>query len=394
MRLTSVTATLLTLLVWVAQSSAASAAGAVSDTAPEAAAAAMVQALNQRNEAAAVDFLDMAALGERIGKSMTTDPKQQREMAHALNEGTAHRLIQTYFKILDTRHGTVRLMRTTERNGQVLALLRFDMGGSGFDYLEFILQPDGTGRYRAVDWYQLSRGELMSVNLGALVKLMADPDPDLVSRLLGTTRYDTNQVAKLKQMGTLQRSGDYAGALAVANQLPPEIADSRFVLTVRVTLASLADNKAEHQRILGVLAHKYSNDPTVAFMLIDYYFNLHQMDKAMECVTTIERRVGSDGVTNLLKANIDMMTGAYTQGVGLAQQAIRLEPDLQDAYYSLAVNYVGLKQYAQAIAVYKSLATRFKVKFDRKHFEHEPRFAGLVQSADFQKWMPAGAPGS
>jgi tetratricopeptide (TPR) repeat protein len=315
-------------------------------------------------------------------------------MAHALNEGTAHRLIQTYFKILDTRHGTVRLMKTTERNGQVLALLRFDMGGNGFDYLEFILQPDSSGRYRAVDWYQLSRGELMSVNLGALVKLMADPDPDLVSRLLGTTHYDANQVAKLKQIGNLQRSGDYAGALAVANQLPPEIADSRIVLTLRVTLASLADNKAEHQRILAVLAHKYANDPTVAFMLIDYYFNLHQMDKAMECVAIIERRVGSDGVTNLLKANIDMMTGAYAPGVALAQQAIQLEPDLQDAYFSLAVNYVGLKQYAQAIAVYKSITTRFKVKFDRKRFEHEPRFAGLVQSADFQKWLPAAAPGS
>jgi tetratricopeptide (TPR) repeat protein len=352
-------------------------------------AASLVQALNQRNESAAADFLDMAALGERAGKAMTTNPAEQQQMAHALNESNAHKLIQSYFKILDTRHGTVRLMKTTQRNGQVLALVRFDMGGNGFDYLEFILQPDSSGRYRAVDWYQLSRGELMSVNLGALVKLMADPDPDLVHRLLGTTRFDSNQVAKLKQIGALQRSGDYAGALAIANQLPPEIADARVFLTFRVTLASLAGNKAEHQRILGVLAHKYSDDPAVAFLLIDYYFNLRQMDKALQCVVTIERRVGSDGVTNMLKANINMMTGAYAAGLALAQQAIQLEPDLKDAYYSLAMNYAGLKQYPQAIAVYKSIATRFKVKFDRQHFEHEPRLAGLVQSADFQKWLPA-----
>lgn len=389
MRLTSVTTTWLALLVWAVQSSIASAAGSVSDTAPEAVAASLVQALNQRNESAAADFLDMAALGERIGKAMTTNPAEQQQMAHALNEGNAHKLIQSYFKILDTRHGTVRLMKTTQRNGQVLALVRFDMGGNGFDYLEFILQPDSSGRYRAVDWYQLSRGELMSVNLGALVKLMADPDPDLVHRLLGTTRFDSNQLAKLKQIGDLQRSGDYAGALATANQLPPEIADARVFLTFRVTLASLAGNKAEHQRILGVLAHKYSDDPAVAFLLIDYYFNLRQMDKALQCVVTIERRVGSDGVTNMLKANINMMTGAYAEGLALAQQAIQLEPDLKDAYYSLAMNYTGLKQYPQAIAVYKSIETRFKVKFDRQHFEHEPRLAGLVQSADFQKWMPA-----
>lgn len=393
MRLTSVTTTLLAFLVWVAHSTAASAAGAVGDTAPEAVAASLVQALNQRNENAAVEFLDMGALGERIGKAMTSNPADQKEMAHALNESNAHKLIQSYFRILDTRHGTVRLMKTTEHNGQVLALVRFDLGGNGFDYLEFILQPDSAGHYRAVDWYQLSRGELMSVNLGALVKLMADPDPDLVHRLLGTTRYDPNQVAKLKQIGTLQRNGDYAGALAIANQLPPEIADSRIVLTLRVTLASLAGNKNEYHRILGVLAHKYSDDPAVAFVLIDYYFDQHQMDKAMQCVVTIERRVGSDGVTNLLKANISMTNGAYAQGLAFAQQATQLEPDLKDAYYSLAMNYVGLKQYPQAIAVYKSMATRFKLKFDRQHFEQEPRLAGLVKSADFQKWLPA-PPGS
>jgi hypothetical protein len=39
------------------------------------------------------------------------------------------------------------------------------------------------------------------------------------------------------------------------------------------------------------------------------------------------------------------------------------------------------------------MATRFKLKFDRQHFEREPRLAGLVKSADFQKWLPA-PPGS
>lgn len=164
------------------------------------------------------------------------------------------------------------------------------------------------------------------------------------------------------------------------------------MLGLRSTLASLAGNKAEYQRILGVLAHKYSDDPGVAFLLIDYYFIQRQMDKAMQCVLTIERRVGSDGATNLMKANINMTSGAYAQGVALARQAIQLEPDLKDAYFTLAMNYVGLQQYPQAIAVYRSIARRFKVKFDRQHFEHQPRLAGLVQSADFQKWMPA--PGS
>jgi hypothetical protein len=254
----------LALLVLMTQALAVSAADSVGDTAPEAAAAAFVHALNQRNESAAADFLDMHALGERIGKAMTSNPTEQLGIAQALNESNARKLIQSYLKILDSRHGTVRLMKTSQRDGQMLALVRFDLNGSGFDYLEFILQPDSAGHFRAVDWYQLSRGELMSVNLGALVKLMADPDPDLVHRLLGTTSFDPKQVARLKEIGTLQRAGDYAGALAVANQLPPEIADSRIVLTLRVTLASLAKDVPEYHRLLEVLAHKYSDDPARA----------------------------------------------------------------------------------------------------------------------------------
>ena len=64
-----------------------------------------------------------------------------------------------------------------------------------------------------------------------------------------------------------------------------------------------------------------------------------------------------------------MTIGAYAQGVALARQAIQLEPDLMDAYYSLAMNYVGLKQYPQAIAVYQTMTTRFKLKFDRQRFD-------------------------
>jgi cytochrome c-type biogenesis protein CcmH/NrfG len=77
-----------------------------------------------------------------------------------------------------------------------------------------------------------------------------------------------------------------------------------------------------------------------------------------------------------------------------AQKAIQLEPDLTDAYYSLAMNYIGLRQYAQAVTVYQSMETRFKVKFDRQHLEQQPRLADFVKSPEFRKWMPAPAPGS
>jgi len=348
----------------------------------------LVRSINECDAQATTNLIDAHALGLLIAKSMFGDTDQQNRMADELGNGAVRGIVKSYCRILQTSHGSAKLMRTTDRAGQFLVLVRFDQGSQGFDYLEFTLVPNSSGQYRVVDWYQLSSGKMVSVAVGAVVKLMTDPDPDFLHRFFGMTQFNDDTVASIRHVGELQNQGKYADALNALNQLPAELAETREILQLRASNAMRSNNPTEYHRVLGVLARKYGNDPSVAFSLIDYYYQTKQPDKLEQSISLIERRVGSDGLTNLLRANIYLQNGSYDQTVAYAHKAIDLEPDLQSAWFSLASAYVELKQYPEAVTTYQAVQSRFGAKFDRQRFVSNPKFSGFVQSAAFRKWLP------
>jgi tetratricopeptide (TPR) repeat protein len=348
----------------------------------------LTQAFNQRNEAVLASLIDMNALGMRVASSMYDDETRRSAFARGFAQAGPHNILQSYFKTLDSTHGSVKLMKVAQRNGQPVLLIRVDLGGKGFDYLEFVLQKEGTGAYRLIDWFQLSRGETASVSIGALARLLIDPDPDLIHRMFGVPQVDEQLLSQMKQIGVLQRAGDFAGALGLMRQLPEPIANSRRLLIARAGLASLAGQTEAYKSALAALAQRYSNDPGAAFVLLDHYFFEHQMDKAMQAIEVIEGRVGADGMTNLLKANASLLRKDFDPATAFAQQAIRLEPELAQSYVALARGYVGEQKYTAAVSTYRVLMTRFGVKLQRQTFLKDPESAGFVQSEAFNKWLP------
>ncbi len=355
---------------------------------PEVIAKELTQAFNQRNEAVLGSLIDMNALGMRVASSMYDDETRRSAFARGFARAGPHNLLQSYFKTLDSTHGRVRLMRVSQRDGQPTLLTRVDLTSKGFDYLEFILQKDGTGAYRVIDWFQLSRGETASLSIGAVARLLLDPDTDLIHRMFGIPQVDDKLLTQMKQIGVLQRAGDFTGALGLMRQLPEPIASSRRILISRAGLASLAGQTDAYKSALAALAEHYSSDPGAAFMLLDYYFFQNQMDKAMQAIEVIERRVGSDGMTNLLKANASLQRKDYDKGIAFAQQAIRLEPELAQSYVALARGYTGQQKYPEAVSTYRLLTTRFGVQLKRETFLKDPESASLIQSDAFRKWLP------
>lgn len=348
----------------------------------------LIQAFNHRDEPALTDLIDMNAFGLRAAKSMYDDPGQQAAFARGLAHAGAHNILQSYFKSLDATQGTMKLLREVERDRQRLVLTRIDLKTKGFDWLEFVIEPDNAGRPRVVDWFQLSRGELLSVTVGALGRLLFDPNPDLIHTLLGVPKVDAEVVEQMKQIGALQRAGDYSGELVALSKLPQPIAESRRLLMVRAATASIAGQDAVYRSTLDVVAQRYGNDPAAAFMLLDHYILENQTANALHSIAVIEQRVGADGATSLLKANVYLLSGAFAPGIACAQESIRLEPQLSSGYFSLARGYVGLQDYPQAISVYRTLSSQFGYRFERRGFAAEPKYAAFVQSDAFAKWLP------
>lgn len=346
----------------------------------------LADAYNKRDEALTSSLLDMNGLGLRVGRVMyPDDAADQKSFAGGFSRNGGKSLVQTQFKLLEAAHGSVKFMRVPAPQR---VLLRVDLRDQGFDYLEFVLERDPSGHYRAVDWYQLSRGELVSVTVGAVTRLMIDPSPDLLRSLFGLKKMDPELIERLKIIGTFQRTGKYAEALAAYEQLPPAIGSSRIMLMARAGAASMAHNDEAYKKTLAELARLFGDDPAASFMLLDHYIYAKQTDKAVQAVANIERRVGVDGITRLLKANAYLLSGNFPQTLVFAQESLQLEPTRSEPYFALAAAHIGLKQFPDAVTAFSKLASDFGYTFDRQKFFEDASYAEFVKSAAFKKWLP------
>jgi tetratricopeptide (TPR) repeat protein len=171
-------------------------------------------------------------------------------------------------------------------------------------------------------------------------------------------------------------------------QLPEPIANSRALLSAQVTMAQMSKNDADYTRVLAKFAEKYSDDPSTAFRLVDHYFTIKDRPKMLASLDTIEKRVGSDGVTRILRAAAYFSTEDYANTLKYADEAIRLEPDFMNGHDTRASALVGLARYAEAISQYQSVEKQFGVAFTRDVFTSDPFFAKFVKSAAFRAWLP------
>ena len=83
------------------------------------------------------------------------------------------------------------------------------------------------GRTRAVDWFQLTTGDLMSVTLGGVGQIFASANPNVLERLFGGEKIDRDVIASLIKVGELYRTGKYAEALTILKNMPEPLASSR-----------------------------------------------------------------------------------------------------------------------------------------------------------------------
>ena len=344
----------------------------------------IARAFNERDAKALASLIDMHAFGLRVARMQGLPESRQEEFASGLASTGPSRMFASYLRILDESQGSAQFMRVTNAT-PARPLIRFSLGANGYDYIEYVLETR-QGRTRAVDWFQLSKGELVSFTVGGIGQMFTTSDPGLLGRLFGTKAIDQQAINRLRAVGDLQREGKFAEALATLQQLPDQIANSRAMLTAQASLAMLAKQEAEYRRVLAKLAERHADDPATAFMLIDHYFTSNDLPNMLRSLDTIEKRVGADGVTRQLRATAYSAAGDHINGLKCADESIRLEPDRLDGHNVRANALIGLGRYANAVAEYRDIEKKFEVQFKREDFA-DPGFAKFAASPEFKAWL-------
>jgi hypothetical protein len=345
--------------------------------------------INERQADALASMLDMNELGARVAGNVFENEGGRREFARGFTRtAQATTLVRDFFGEMDRSAGSIaKFMRVVTRGSETRPLVRFDYGGDGFEYIEFVVRSDGKGRVKIIDWAPLSGGDLYSQIIGRMARILTEPAPGLIQSLLGMEHIDQKTIESMKAIGEMRRKGDLRGAYLGMEKLPPEIADSRFILVQRASLANESRDDEAYRRTLARLEQLHGKDPAAAFVLLDHYFMSKDLEKCLQAISAIETRVGVDGMTQMVRANIYMTVGKHQEALTYARQAIEVEPDMSTPYFTLAQAHVALGQFAEAVKVYTTLQENFGYEFTKDNFGKNDMFTKFVDSAQFKQWL-------
>jgi tetratricopeptide (TPR) repeat protein len=347
---------------------------------------AIARAFNERDAKAMDSLIDLRSLAMRAAKAQGLSPAGQDKYVRDVESAGSADMIANYMTKLNSTRGTALFMRATNER-EARALVRLDFGEQGFDYLEYVVETMQR-RVRAVDWFQLSTGELASVTMGGVSQMFTTKDAGVLKRLFGVRQIDQATIDNMSRIGELQRQMKYAEALALMKKLPDPIANSRYMLAKQGSFARASRREDEYTRILSKLAERYSDDPASAFLLIDHYFTVKDLPGLLKAFDTIEKRVGVDGVTRHLRAAAYCQAEEFATCLKYADESARLEPDRMDGYDLRAAALVGLGRFADAVAQYRAIEKQFGLTFTREIFAGDPAYSSFIASQAFKNWLP------
>ena len=341
---------------------------------------AIAGALNQRDVEATLRLIDAAAVGRAVVKEMGLNAAD-RETVLKVFPNALRTNIDLGIRTIAGSKGSARYLRSGQRNGRPFALLRYDLGDQGIDYVEYYLGKTD----KVEDWYVHSMATLFSTSarLGLSSLLKTD---SMLFALFGTrltTEADAKPFTELR--GQLQKQ-DFAAAYRTLERFPEDFRKTRQWALMRVAYGGRAD-AATHRAALGYLAKSFGKDPELQFMLIDHFFFEKQFDQALASLGALERAIGGeDAATATLRGNILVAAQRYSEAAAACRRGMALESDHKSAYWCLVT--VGLSTRSGKIAVegLKAYEGAFSVEFKLAELAALPEYKEVATTPEFVAW--------
>lgn len=282
-----------------------------------------------------------------------------------------------------------KLVRTRVDGQKTLALMRIDYGDNGTGYLDMHLVRDKNGMVRIVDWYDYSTGQLYTQSLRQLIGLMS-PTPTILGKLFDAVSRRKESINAVMELISLHKSQKYPEAVKLFLTLHEDLRKDRMLNIVAVQAANMSNDDALYHKTLANLDRYFSSDPSMAFLLIDYYFLEQKFDKALAALDQVQKSFGAeDAALDSLKANTHLSAKNYSQAARHAQHAIAIEPEYEGSYWSLINALVQDKKYAGAITVAKDLEDGFGYDMGPESLGASAVFEPFIQSAEYRRWRSA-----
>jgi hypothetical protein len=341
---------------------------------------ALAAALNKRDLEAVFGLMDVEAVSRLVMKDLGLSASDREAMRKGFPKGLRNNLDISMRSIEGTK-GSAKFLRSGVRDTKPYALVRYDLGDQGIDYVEYYLTPAG----KVEDWYVHSLATLYSTSARLSLATLFKTDSMLFS-LFGSKLTTDADVKPFTDLRVKLQAQDFAGAYRALESFPEGFRKTRLWALMRVTYGGRIDDTT-HRAALRYLAQNFGQDADLQFMLIDHYLFEEQFDRALTSVNALERAIGgADAATANLRGSILIGAKRFNDAGQACRRGMALEPDHKPAYWCLVS--VGIETRSGKIAVegLKAYETAFSMEFDLDKLGALEAYREIARTPEFAAW--------
>ena len=292
----------------------------------------------------AVDQEDML---ERIFGLRLIDPKVKK----SFREGFDDRLEGFLKSAFASTEGNIRAawLGFGSKGNRGKAIVRYDLPDFQFNYHEYELRLDKSGRVFIVDWVDFLDGEKFSEGVG-VVLISLNPGKPAVRKLMDYQGPTEQQVFQMTELLKAYRDNQVDRYFDILKTVDEKLRSQRATVLMSVHLTRATRNRRKLRTALIDVAKYFPAEPLFSLMLLDYYFPARNYDLAMEALLRLKSRLGvQDSAMSARLSAGALVQGNTEEALAFAEEAIQLEPGLELGWWSVLRARTALEQFAEAV---------------------------------------------
>ena len=341
---------------------------------------AIVAALNKRDLDGVLATMDVEAVSHIVTKGLGLSDGDRESLRKGFGKALRTN-VEIGMRAMEAGKGTAKYLRSGVRDSRPYALLRYDLGDQGTDYVEYYLTPSG----KVEDWYVHSMATLYSTSarLGLATVLKTD---SMLFSLFGIRMASSADAKPFTELRTRLQAQDFAGAYRALDTFPEGFRKTRQWALMRVTYGARID-EATHRAALRHLAANFGSEADLQFMLIDHYLFEEKFDRALASLGALERAVGGeDGATANLRGSILMGAKRFNDAATACRRGMTLEADHKPAYWCLVSVGIVTRDGKIAVEGLKAYEKAFSMEFDLDKLGAIDDYKEIARTPEFAAW--------
>lgn len=347
----------------------------------------IVADFNRLDYGSLLTAIDQDDMLERIYGLRLIDQQVKKSFSDRL-ETTWPDMIRSGFP--ETEAGLEAQLIGVESRGQLgRAVVRFDLPDFQFDYHEYDLRLDDSGRMFVVDWIDYLDGTKFSDAIGEAL-VMGMPSQPAMRKLLDFRNVSDVELFQFGELLKAARDGRLSRYLEILGQMDERFQRQRIVVETTVRIARQARKRREMLAGLETMARFYPNEPRYALALLDHYFPSRKYQQAMDSLLGLYRKLGFDDAA--MEARLSaaaLVMGNVGDAAAYADRALQLEPGLELAWWSALNARAAQEDYAGAVEALTSLEDEFGYDLGGDALGRNPAYRGLLASTEYESWAGA-----